>query len=196
MKNLSPPIAIPIHSTFGNTATLAQSVCDGIQTGGLAAQILPIQPQQLGAQGWHDEAVMNTLIAAPAIIFGAPTYMGGVSGLYKMFLDSTGLLWQDMRFKDKLAGGFTTSSRSSGDKSSSLAYLITYAMQMRMLWIGTAEPDDLLTGKQAGIDRFGFYGGAVGQGSMAPDWAMPQGDLATAHAYGLRIAQAVKRWGV
>jgi hypothetical protein len=92
-----------------------------------------------------------------------------------------------MCFKEKFAGSSITPSSSSGDKGSSLAYLMTHAMQIRMFWIGTTELDYLLTDEPMGIDRFAFYAGAIGKGSMAPDWSIPEGDLSTAYAYGARI---------
>jgi NAD(P)H dehydrogenase (quinone) len=188
------PIAIPVHSTFGNTMSLAQAIAEGVRAAKEEAIVLSITPAQFGPQGWHDQDTLEALNAAPAIIFGAPTYMGSVSGVYKMFLDGTGMLWQSMAYKDKIAGGFTTSSRASGDKASTLNYLTTYAMQMRMIWVGAAEPDDMLSGNSDGIDQFGFYSGVVGQGSMAPDWKLSAGDLESATRYGHRIAECVNRW--
>lgn len=46
-----------------------------------------------------------------AVIYhSTPTYLGGVSGTFKNFMDSTGGLWRMQQLKGKLAAGFTVSS--------------------------------------------------------------------------------------
>ena len=53
--------------------------------------------------------------AADAIVFGAPTYMGGASAPMKAFIDATSKPWYARAWKNKLAGGFTNSGGYSGD---------------------------------------------------------------------------------
>ena len=59
---------------------------------------------------------LNDLELADAIIFGAPTYMGGASGPFKTFIDSTSKSYATGAWKDKIAAGFTNSASRSGDK--------------------------------------------------------------------------------
>ena len=43
------------------------------------------------------------------LIWGSPTYLGGVSGPFRSLMDSTGGIWRKQLQKDKLAAGFTLS---------------------------------------------------------------------------------------
>ena len=70
-------------------------------------------------QHWDD------LAAADAIIFGAPTYMGGASGDFKKFADASSKPWSAQAWKDKIAGGFTNSALLNGDKYNTLMYFVT-----------------------------------------------------------------------
>ena len=67
-----------------------------------------------------DEANWDKLNAADGIIFGAPTYMGGVSAPFKAFIDAASKVWFQQGWKDKTAAGFTNSGSYSGDKLSAL----------------------------------------------------------------------------
>ncbi len=116
--------------------------------------------------------------------------MGNVSGIFKLFLDNVSDRWMTMAWKDKIAGEFTTSSHPSGDKLSTLLYLFTFAIQMRMIWVGSAEQDELVGGR-AGIDRFGYSIGVVGQGMVDSKHILHEGDRETAKLYGDRLARIV-----
>src|SRR6478752_3482563 len=74
-------VAVVFHSGFGHTARQAEAVRRGIERIA-GASALYITSEE--AQGRLDD-----LDLADAIIFGAPTYMGSVSGPFKMFMDST-----------------------------------------------------------------------------------------------------------
>jgi len=63
------------------------------------------------------------------LILGSPTYLGGVSGPFKTFMDSTGGLWRKQSLRGKLAGGFTVSSLPSGDKLGTLISMFVFSMQ-------------------------------------------------------------------
>lgn len=176
------------HSTFNQTKQLAEALAGGLRT--RASVILHrIEYAQVNKKGqWYDEAILQDLDTADIIVFGAPTYMGNVSGVFKLFLDSASSRWVTMAWKDKIAGGFTTSSHPSGDKLSTLLYLVVFAMQMRMIWVGPAEQDELVGGK-SGIDRFGYSLGVAGQGMVDPTHVLHEGDLETARLYGERLAK-------
>jgi multimeric flavodoxin WrbA len=99
-------IVIVFHSGYGHTAKIAQAVAEG--SGGT---LLAIDAEgNLPAGGWE------LLAEAKAIVFGSPTYMGNVSGPFKTFMDASSKPWQEQKWKDKLAAGFTISGSPSGDK--------------------------------------------------------------------------------
>ena len=52
----------------------------------------------------------DDLVDFDGFIMGSPTYLGGVSGQFKTFMDATGRLWRTQGLKGKLAAGFTVSS--------------------------------------------------------------------------------------
>ena len=118
-------IAVIYHSAHGNTEHFARRVAAGARSvpdtavSLLKADAVTSNPDQL--------------IAFDGFIWGSPTYMGGVSGPFKSFMDSTGRLWRTQQLKDKLAAGFTVSALPSGDKQSTLISMFVFAMQHGLL---------------------------------------------------------------
>lgn len=191
MKKLS----IIYHSGFGHTAKAAESVAAGARgVDGVEVDLIAITPEQLEGGRWKDDEVMATLSDSDAIIFGTPTYMGTVSGPFKCFADATAPYWFDQSWKDKLAGGFTSSGYASGDKVMTLHYLVTLAAQLRMIWIGPAAPASNITQDGQDIDRWGYYLGVGVVGNMQQENQPSEGDLKTAELYGQRLAEATLRW--
>ncbi|MEL6779266.1 MAG: flavodoxin family protein [Cyanobacteria bacterium J06597_16] len=148
--------------------------------------------EQITQGRWKDEAILEQLNQSDAIVFGSPTYMGGVSAQPKAFIDAASTIWFQQGWKDKIAGGFTHSGFPSGDKQGTPLYLVTNAMQHGMIWVGTGE----MGMQENGVNRLGSYLELMG--STPPDFsgAPPQvdlGDLLTAERYGTRIAEAAKK---
>ena len=190
-------VSIIYHSGFGNTEKVAERIEKGVASvNNVTAQSFALSAKQLTPEGqWQDDNIMQHLNESDAIIFGSPTYMGMVSGLFKCFADATAPHWMSMAWKDKLAAGFTSSSHPSGDKVMTLHYMMTLAAQLRMLWIGPAEAASHLTGSDKGIDKWGFYNGVGTLGSVRGDSNVPdEGDLLTAEKYGERVAEASLKW--
>jgi NAD(P)H dehydrogenase (quinone) len=190
-------VSIVYHSGMGNTAKVAQAIADGANmVQGATVALHTLNGEQIHAGRWQDDALMQQLQSSDAIIFGAPTYMGMVSGVFKMFADATAPLWFQNTWQDKLAGGFTSSGYASGDKVMTLHYLATLAAQLRMVWVGPAAPPSNITGDGQSIDQWGFYLGVGALGTVRPDMPdfPPQGDLLTAKLYGERIAKTALRW--
>lgn len=188
-------VSIIYHSGFGHTAKTAERVAAGARSvEDTAVNLLPIVPEQVQGGRWQDDEVMATLSASDAIIFGSPTYMGMVSGPFKCFADATAPYWLDSSWKDKLAGGFTSSGYASGDKVMTLHYMATLAAQLRMIWIGAGAPSSTLTQDEQDIDTWGYYLGVGVVGNMQQEDQPSEGDLKTAGLYGARIAGAAQRW--
>ena len=165
--------AVVYHSGYGHTQRVAQTVAEGA-----AADLITID-----ADGNISDGEWDILNAADAIIFGSPTYMGVVSWQFKKFADATSKQWMSGAWKDKVAGGFTISSNLSGDKLSTIQYFITLSMQLGMVWVGQAEPNN------GSVNRLGSSSGLMAQvGPTSPAADIPQGDLDTAKIYGQRVA--------
>jgi NAD(P)H dehydrogenase (quinone) len=187
-------IAIVYFSGTGHTHLMAEAIATGAkQVAGNDVELLRITGAQIVDGRWKDEGVLAKLQAADAIVFGSPTYMGGVAAQFKAFIDAASAVWFGQGWKDKIAGGFTHSAGVSGDKQGTLLYLSINATQHSMIWVGTgmmSSPD--------GINRLGSYMGVMGQShpdmSGAPATIDP-GDRLTSERYGERIAIATQRWG-
>lgn len=184
------------HSGMGHTASAADALADGASSvDGVHVQSFAINDTQIDpSTGWMDQDVLDALTASDAIVFGAATYMGMVSWQFKAFAYATGQFWMSNGWQDKVAGGFTASSFTSGDKNSTIDYLSTLAAQLRMIWVGPAVPSSNLTGDGRGVDPNGFYKG-LGVVGGRPDSGLPsEGDLLTAQLYGVRLAESTLRW--
>ena len=125
-------VAIVYHSGFGHTQALAEAVARGVETvAGTNVSLVPVAE----AEARHAE-----LDSADAIIFGSPTYMGGVSAEFAKFKDWTSKRWMEGAWRNKLAAGFTSSASWNGDKHNTLYQLLTLALQHGMVWVGLGLP--------------------------------------------------------
>ncbi|MDO9285297.1 MAG: flavodoxin family protein [Aquabacterium sp.] len=179
-------IVIVYHSGYGHTAKIAEAVA---ATSG--AQLLAID-----AEGNLPEGGWEALAAAPMIVFGSPTYMGSVSWQFKKFADASSKPWFGQAWKDKLFAGFTNSATMNGDKHSTLHYFMTLAMQHSGLWVGTGMMP--ANSKAATRNDINFVGSSAGLMTATPSDAstdeMVAGDIATAKAFGERLAATVTRF--
>jgi NAD(P)H dehydrogenase (quinone) len=187
-------IAIIYFSGTGHTHLMAEAISTGAQaTPDIKVQLLRITGEQIVKGRWKDDAMVASLNSADAIIFGSPTYMGGVAAQFKAFVDGVSIAWAQQLWKDKIAGGFTHSGGLSGDKQGTLVYLAINASQHSMIWVGAGEMS-----QQNGVNRLGSYTGVMGQ--AVPDFTgtktveLDPGDRLSCELYGQRIAVATKRW--
>ena len=175
-------IVIVFHSGYGHTLKIAQAVAEG--SGGALLAI--------DAEGNLPEGGWEQLAAADAIIFGSPTYMGNVSWQFKKFADASSKPWYVQAWKNKVAAGFTNSATLNGDKAVTINYLMTLSQQHSMFWVGTGMQAP--NAKKHGRDDINHLGGYAGLITATPSDAsadeMVPGDLATAKAFGQRIAEA------
>lgn len=179
-------IVVVYHSGYGHTQRMAQAVADGA-----GARLLAIDADgNLPAGGWE------SLAAADAIVFGAPTYMGSVSWQFKKFADASSRPWYAQQWKDKIAAGFTNSAGMSGDKFNTLVTLFTLAMQHGMVWVSQGlMPSNTRAAQRDDPNYLVSYSGAMAQSPAdAGADAMAPGDLATARLFGQRVAAAAERW--
>jgi NAD(P)H dehydrogenase (quinone) len=178
-------IVIVYHSGYGHTAKIAQAVAATS-----AGQLLTID-----AEGNLPEGGWEALAAARMIVFGSPTYMGSASWQFKKFAEASSKPWFSQVWKDKLAAGFTNSAALTGDKHSTLQGMITLAMQHSMLWVGTGMLP--ANQKAATRDDINNLGSSAGLMTATPSDAsvdeMVPGDIATAKAFGERLASTVAR---
>ena len=193
-------VAIVYFSDSGHTHLMAQAVAAGAsQVEGTKVELLRITGEQIVNGRWQDDRILEQLSQADAIVFGTPTYMGGVAAQFKAFLDAASTAWFTQQWKDKIAGGFTHSSSLSGDKQGTLIYLSINAAQHSMVWVGVGDLPSIYQGKTDGLNRLGSFLGVMGQSAMnlsGGEAMLDSGDRLTAEKYGQRIAQAAQRWSL
>ncbi|WP_440979278.1 flavodoxin family protein [Sphingomonas pseudosanguinis] len=185
-------VAIIYHSGYGHTARQAKAVAEGVRHIPGGRSILMTVEEAEGR--WPD------LLEADAIIFGAPTYVGGASAAFKAFQEASsravmasGYLW-----KDKIAAGFTNSGALAGDKLSTLFQMVLFAAQHCMHWVNLDLPpsNNSAAGSPDDLNRLGFWLGAAAQSNTdeGPDTAPPEADLATARHLGNRVTMVTKQF--
>ncbi|MEJ2622787.1 MAG: flavodoxin family protein [Candidatus Thiodiazotropha sp.] len=191
-------VAIIYHSGFGHTKLQAEAVEKGVTTiDGVDALLLTAE--EAGAD-------LDRLDDVDGIIFGSPTYMGSMSAEMKKFLETAAAKWFTQAWKDKVAGAFTNSSSFSGDKMNTLVGLMINAMQQGMIFVSlgmhpaASDPESMNRIQGPGpevVNRLGSYIGPMAASfQVNPGEAPSTGDLATAEAYGARVAtitQQLKR---
>ena len=184
-------VAVAYHSGYGHTAKQAEAVARG------AASVPDTAVDLLSVAEPTDE-LWATLARADAIIFGAPTYMGGASGVFKTFADASAKVWFADGWKDKLAAGFTNSGHMGGDKLNSLVYFALLAAQHGMHWVdlGMKGGWDTSKGSAEDLNRLGGWLGAMAQANKDQDAEIvpPPSDLLTAEALGRRVATVTRQF--
>ena len=179
-------VVVVYHSGYGHTQRMAHSIAEGA-----GAEILVIDGDgNLPEGGWE------ALSAADAIIMGSPTYMGGVSWQFKKFADASSRPWYQQAWKDKIFAGFTNSAALNGDKTSTLNYLFTLAMQHGGIWVSQGVlPSTAKAAQRNDVNYLGSYSGAIAQSpSDAGATEMFPGDLETARHFGQRVADVAGRF--
>jgi NAD(P)H dehydrogenase (quinone) len=181
-------IAVIFHSGQGNTAHFAQHVVIGAQSVA-DTDVSLIKAETIASNP-------DRLLDFDGFVWGSPTYLGGVSGPFKSFMDSTGKLWRTQQLKGKLACGFTVSALPSGDKQSTLMSMFTFSMQHGMVWVGNPflpEQQNGVPHDQA-LNRLGSWTGMMAQaGHSAAGQTYAPGDVRTAEAFGQNFASVLAR---
>jgi NAD(P)H dehydrogenase (quinone) len=184
-------ISIVYDSGYGHTAKQAQAVTEGVRKiSGAEAKLISAGE---GPVPWE------TLEKSDAIIFGSPTYNGMLSARLKQFFEgSTKAAWNELKWRNKIAAGFTNSGAQNGDKLNSLISMALCAAQHGMIWVGL----DLMPGNSSStggindLNRLGSWLGAMAQSNTdeGPDATPPESDLKTAAYLGQRVAELAGRF--
>ncbi|MDT0469265.1 flavodoxin family protein [Streptomyces gibsoniae] len=192
-------VSVVYHSPNGHTRALAEHIARGVKSvPDVDVHLVEIRGDQVSEGRWSDPATMELLKESDTIVFGAPTYMGSVSAVFKAFLEGAFYPFLGQEWKDKLAGGFTHSASQNGDKLFSLQQLAVFAAQMNMQWIsvGDSAGNNWTGGTIYDVNRLGSWLGVMGQTDVdeGPDPVSAHGDMVTAERYGTRLAELTARW--
>jgi len=183
-------ISIVYDSGYGHTARLAEAASEGVRRHpGAEEKLICVR---------EDSSPWDVLEASDAIIFGSPTYNGMFSARLKQFFeDATKPVWNELKWRNKIAAGFTNSGAHSGDKLNALVSMALIAAQHGMIWVGLdLKPgNSSSTGSSKDLNRLGSWLGAMAQANVdeEPELAPPASDLRTTAYLGERVAQIAAR---
>ncbi|MBE4036779.1 flavodoxin family protein [Vibrio parahaemolyticus] len=187
-------IAIIYFSKTDVTGQLARAIAAGVEQQSIKQQgeceILShrIEGSEIIEGRFVKPNLMDELAECDAIIFGSPTYMGGVAAQFKAFADASSESWYHQKWANKVAAGFTSGGALNGDQSCTLQYLQTFAYQHGMMWVGL---DKISNSGEQNLNRYGVQGGIVAQGGE--DGQLHASDVATAEYLGKRVATLVDK---
>ncbi|WP_455294720.1 flavodoxin family protein [Vibrio parahaemolyticus] len=187
-------IAIIYFSKTDVTGQLARAIAAGVEQQGIKQQgeceILShrIEGSEIIEGRFVKPNLMDELAECDAIIFGSPTYMGGVAAQFKAFADASSESWYHQKWANKVAAGFTSGGALNGDQSCTLQYLQTFAYQHGMMWVGL---DKISNSGEQNLNRYGVQGGIVAQGGE--DGQLHASDVATAEYLGKRVAMLIDK---
>lgn len=190
---MSKRVSVVFHSGYGHTERQAAAVAEGAGgVDGVECELIPVAELEADAPAW------DRLDASDAIIFGSPTYMGSASAELKKVMELSSGRWQEQRWADKLAAGFTNSGSQNGDKQNTLMQIVTFAAQHGMVWINLNQMpgNNSSAGSVDDLNRLGASIGAMAQSNVdvGPDEGPTQADLDTARGLGQRVAKCTLRW--
>ena len=184
-------VAIAYTSGAGHTAKVAEHVATG-------ARAVPGTEVSLHDVASFGDDTWAALAEVDAIVFGAPTYLGGPDGRFKLFADASASVWYRQDWNGKLAAGFTNSGHMAGDKLNTLEYFAILAAQHGMNWIsyGAKGGWDTSHGSAEDLNRLGSWLGVATQANkdQPADIAPPTSDLTTAEVLGRRVAESTRQW--
>ncbi|OOE66936.1 hypothetical protein BZG25_03815 [Salinivibrio sp. ML198] len=179
-------IAIIYHSVDDHTHALATTIAEGIHAGDAEPVVYRIEPDMIENGRFVDDKVFEKLKDVDAIIFGAPTYMGGPSAQFKAFADASSPTWERQDWRGKYAAGFTVGTYPGGDQPQTLQYFQTLASQHDMLWLSLGRAN-------IGVEKINPSGTSLGVTAHTPEDDQPnEACLQTAFYLGQHMVRALK----
>ena len=144
-------VLVVYYSRFGVIQDLAEAIAEGVQREpGAEAHLLEVDETPIDAPrpGEDDQAValrraplLNRLVAADAIIVGAPSYFGSMASSLKRFfedcltasnppLHDRSRPWYAESLRDKVGAAFTASATPHGGNEQGLQSMLTLMMHL------------------------------------------------------------------
>ncbi len=181
-------IIILYFSASGHTRRLAEAIHKGANS--INNNVLIININKMSEESWMQ------LENADGIIFGSPTFMGGLAGEFKLFLDESSYrrFWTKEIFKDKMAAGFTVATYPSGDKLNTIVQLAIYAAQHGMIWVNNCDVGIKVSSHSENYNQCGSWLGLMATSIQDKTKLIGDNDIQDAFHFGARFAKSVHRW--
>ena len=183
-------VAIIYYSSTGTTYQLAKAVEEGAKEAGAETRFLKVKetaPEEAinSNEKWKNhaaetsdvqEATMDDLKWADAIIFGTPTRYGGATSQLRAFIDQTGGLWASGALVNKIGSSFTSTATAHGGQEATILSLNTtfYHWGAIIVSPGYADPIQFQSGNPYGVS-FTSQNGEASPDEVALDAARFQG---------------------
>ena len=127
---------------------------------------------------WPRQTTKEDLVAAQALIIGTPNWTG-IKGSLKLWLDTTGDLWEEGSLAGKIGAAFTASAGRHSGTEFTLLNVLHWFLGNGMIVAGLPWTPRM--------ERAGSYYGATAIGSVTAE------DLEQARALGRRVAELALR---
>ena len=150
-----PKIAVIYYSATGNVARLAHAIARGAESIGAEVRIRLTQEtapaetvgsnpawQKFTDQPGDPLAQLDDLVWADGIALGSPTRFGGPASQLKAFLDTSGGLWAQGVFYNKVGTAFTSASTQHGGLESTILAMNNIFYHWGALIMPLGYPDE------------------------------------------------------
>ena len=197
---MSVKVAVIYYSATGTTYALAKAIEEGARAAGGDVRLRKVRelaPEEAikSNKGWveHrrrtqdvDEATMEDLEWADAIIFGTPTRYGLPTAQLKQFIDQTGPLWAKGKLVNKIVSSFCSTSTPHGGQETTITALNNtfYHWGSIIVAPGYADPIQFQAGNPYGASF------TSDNGRLSPD----ETALASARFQGKRVVDVATRF--
>jgi NAD(P)H dehydrogenase (quinone) len=210
---VQPPHAVELlivyYSRFGVVRRLAELIAEGARrVPGVNASLMSIDEQPIGeprAGEYPEEAAMrravalSRLVAADAIVVGAPSYFGSMASPVKRLFEDCAATspppqqersrpWRAYLFRDKVGAAFTSSGTPHGGNEQTLHSILSLMMHLGMLVVTPGQREPILANQAAPYGATAISGAGGDRGPSVREQE-------AARALGERVAR-VASWVV
>ncbi|CAL9655317.1 NAD(P)H:quinone oxidoreductase [Streptomyces sp. enrichment culture] len=171
-------VSIIYYSATGTIHALAQAAAEGAEKAGATVRLRKVRelapPEAIGSNpAWArhiedtadvQEAALEDVAWADALLFGSPTRFGNLASQLKAFIDTTGPLWQQGTLADKVCSAFTASGTAHGGQESTILAMSNTFYHWGGIIVppGYTDPVHSQTGNPYGVSHVSGPGGSLG----------------------------------
>jgi NAD(P)H dehydrogenase (quinone) len=171
-------VSIIYYSATGTIHALARAAAEGAEKAGATVRLRKVRelapPEAVNSNpAWAqhvqdsadvEEAALDDLAWADALLFGSPTRFGNLAGQLKAFIDTTGPLWQQGKLADKVCSAFTSTGTAHGGQESTILAMSNTFYHWGGIIVppGYTDPVQFETGNPYGTSHVTGVGGSLG----------------------------------